>query len=362
MPGCAVLERLNREAGRMGRKKMKKPSKARGRRNHGASAITFWKAIIHLVAFIMISTAVTVCATEIVPCPRDITNNNGIDPCDSRSIAWHPAAPGHRIAGAALVIHGLNLKPSKMQTIMTFLTRQGIACLNLSLRGHGDNYDSQDSLSVEKARLSSFADVSYTRWEEESFHAYLLLRRYSNFHNVPSFFVGYSLGALIGCNLVTRKDNVSFDKMILFAPALAPTVLGKTVKLLFFLHHLIVPTLAPEDYRNNWGVPLTAYRALYEGIDLFNSRANHRLNVPTILFLDEHDEFINWKEIDSIITRRKLDRWIIQKVMKDRDKSVTSLHHLVIDEDSVGKNCWRRMETIMKDHIGMMRVGTSNDS
>ena len=42
--------------------------------------------------------------------------------------------------GVALVIHGLNLKPERMQPLANELRRWGITVVLCALRGHGENY------------------------------------------------------------------------------------------------------------------------------------------------------------------------------------------------------------------------------
>ena len=51
---------------------------------------------------------------------------------------WFNSPTPESLQGVALVIHGLNLRPKKMSTIIDNLTRAGIDVLSLSLRGHGE--------------------------------------------------------------------------------------------------------------------------------------------------------------------------------------------------------------------------------
>lgn len=59
---------------------------------------------------------------------------------DVHSMQWFYSDRQTGLKGVALVIHGLNLRPARMQPIISELTGSGIDVLGLSLRGHGDNY------------------------------------------------------------------------------------------------------------------------------------------------------------------------------------------------------------------------------
>ena len=78
--------------------------------------------------------------------------------------------------GVALVIHGLNLRPDKMQTIISVLAESGMDVLRLSLRGHGENYTHRADINEEQARLEAFKAVSYPLWLNEAYLAYTQVR------------------------------------------------------------------------------------------------------------------------------------------------------------------------------------------
>ena len=77
-----------------------------------------------------------------------------------------------KIKGVALVIHGLNLRPDKMEPIISLLTHSNLDVLNLSLRGHGSNYLHKKGEDDGKARLEAFKTVSYELWIDEVYYAY----------------------------------------------------------------------------------------------------------------------------------------------------------------------------------------------
>ena len=79
------------------------------------------------------------------------------------STQWHKIKRTKKVKGVALVVHGLNLKPERMQSIITELNDAGIDVLNLSLRGHGNNYLRNPHLSDDRGQTGvlSNSNVSF---------------------------------------------------------------------------------------------------------------------------------------------------------------------------------------------------------
>jgi hypothetical protein len=86
---------------------------------------------------------------------------------------WYLADSQKKTSGVALVIHGLNLRPDRMEPIISQLGQAGIDALNVSLRGHGENFDHRQGIDSAKARLETFKAVSYPLWTNEAYCAYL---------------------------------------------------------------------------------------------------------------------------------------------------------------------------------------------
>jgi alpha-beta hydrolase superfamily lysophospholipase len=266
---------------------------------------------------------------------------------------WHKIKRTKRVKGVALVVHGLNLKPERMQSIISELNDAGIDVLNLSLRGHGNNYLKNSNLSDDEARLEAFQTVTYRLWLEEIYTAYLQVRQRAYKKRVPVFFVGYSLGGLMGCDLLLLQHDVSYDRMVLFAPALSITVEGYLLKALMPFPNMVIDSLSPIYYRSNVGTPMAAYKALFEAVDHFNKNANDKLNKPTLIFIDEKDEFVPFVKLNEIITQRKLDHWQVHVVRKDSHIGENISYHLIIDKDSVGQQMWKQMKEAIKKHFNI---------
>jgi len=267
------------------------------------------------------------------------------------STRWYYKSPFKRSRGVALVVHGLNLKPEKMESIIRQLNRAGIDALNVSLHGHGDNYVRSDRGDQKEARLDSFRTVTYSLWSSEVRRAYRKVLDRGRRKNVPLSLVGYSLGGLLGCDLLVSDAEVHFDRMVLFAPALNSTSEPYLLKALMPFPNLVIDSLSPESYRSNDGTPMAGYKALFEAFGHFHGRINTALNVPTIVFMDREDEFISPDKLQEMVSRGNLDRWKVITIRKASPELASAAHHLLIDEAVTGKEAWAQIVSSFLTHL-----------
>ena len=257
---------------------------------------------------------------------------------------WYKTHRREEIKGFALVIHGLNLRPDKMQAIISMLTDSGIDVLRLSLRGHGKNYTHHAGIDEDQARLEAFKAVSFPLWMNEADLAYTEVQKRAAQKKVPLFFVGFSLGGLIGLDLFASQPDVHYERMVLFAPAIKLHSLHYLARILSPFSRLVIPSLTPESYLSNKkGTPMAAYNALFEGLQQFEKHVNHKINVPTLIFIDEEDEFIPVRAFKELIDEKKLDQWKLYIVEKEAGANQDTFHHHIIDEYSTGKAVWQEM-------------------
>lgn len=264
---------------------------------------------------------------------------------------WHEKPPFRKRRGVALVLHGLNLKPEKMESLISLLNRAGIDALNVSLRGHGDNYLPKAERSPSEARLDAFRTVTYPLWSSEVRQAYQRVRERGRQKKVDLFLVGYSLGGLLGCDLLASKPGVRFARMVLLAPALNVTIESYLLRALMPFPNLVIDSLSPANYRSNDGTPMAGYKALFEALEHFERHVSPKLNIPTLVLMDPEDEFISHDEMREMIAGKRLDRWKMVTVRKATDLTDPYAHHLLIDEATMGKAAWRDMGNAALNHL-----------
>jgi alpha-beta hydrolase superfamily lysophospholipase len=287
------------------------------------------------------------------PFAPDVSNDRHTkDEADNNSIRWHPKSSQTKLAGVALVMHGLNCRPDKMEAIIKALNAVGIDCLNVSLRGHGSNFTPIDKIDADAARMAAFKSVTYRLWKTEAYSAYRFARQKSDLHQKPLFLIGFSMGGLLGVDLLASNSNVKFDKMILFAPAIAMHQRNYLIRFFSPFPELVIPSAGDMTYLANEGTPMAAYNALFDMHSHFENHLNpEKINIPTIVFIDAEDELVSDTRLNEMVRDQKLDRWKIHPVKKDDTATGVKMHHLVIDEASVGDRMWQEIVNITIMHL-----------
>jgi alpha-beta hydrolase superfamily lysophospholipase len=270
------------------------------------------------------------------------------------SMQWFYSDRHGESKGVALVIHGLNLRPGRMKPIISELTGSGIDVLGLSLRGHGENFSRSKGIDEDQARLETFKSVSYQVWMNEAYLAYLQVKTRGEKNGVPIFLTAFSLGGLIGLDLFASNADVKFDKLILFAPAIRLHATIYLERVLSPFPRLVLPSMAPNTYlANKQGTPIAAYNALFDGLNRFNKNAGQKLNVPTLVFIDEQDEFIPLGKLKKLVEEKKWDRWQFYIVEKDKTAEDERFYHHIIDASSTGKKVWQEMMSAASTHLAV---------
>jgi len=282
---------------------------------------------------------------------RNAQNRSIDDTSENPSIRWFHRNADQELKGIALIIHGLNLRPEKMESIIAILTGMGVDALNVSLRGHGQNYSQQDGSNDAQARLNAFKSVSYDLWREEIYAAYNIAKIRSTQNGIPLFFVGFSFGALMGVDLLASRPDVEFDRMVLFAPGLKIHSRYQIVRILAPFPGLTVPSFAIKSYRANDGTPIAAYNALLDSLEHLDHNLNSKINVPALIFIDKKDEFVSYDELKKLVENENLDRWKFHEVKKEAGGEPGKIHHLIIDEASTGQDAWREITDVMVEHL-----------
>jgi esterase/lipase len=281
---------------------------------------------------------------------------------ETSSIRWYKRKNNTKLSGVALVIHGLNSRPKKMESIIAKMNDFGIDCLNLSLRGHGENYSDRNHKDSADARMETFKSVSYPLWKSEAYQAYQRVERISNLYAAPMFFVGFSMGGLLGVDLLSSDPRVKFDKMVLFAPAIKMHMRNSLLKILSPFPRIVIPSIAHKSYLTNDGTSIAAYNALFEMYAHLENNLDPKINIPTIVFIDKQDELISFSGLQNMVRDQNLDQWKIHPVKKDKTATKIKMHHLIIDEASVGKNMWQEIVDVTITHfLGRQSAGTIDE-
>ena len=85
-----------------------------------------------------------------------------------------------------LVAHGLNVRPAAMQPLIDWLNSKGSDVYLVKLSGHHQ----EGGVSIQ--------EVTAAIWWEEMVYGYNIAKRTASLQGLPVYFLGYSLGALLG--------------------------------------------------------------------------------------------------------------------------------------------------------------------
>jgi esterase/lipase len=236
--------------------------------------------------------------------------------------------------GVILLAHGLNLKPSKMNSLAHSFSRHGYFSLRVSLSGHRGN-------------LSEMKLVNRNLWLSEMKAHYCMALEKSQQLGLPLYFIGYSLGAAVLLDLLKSRDlKNNFQKMVVIAPAIRVHWYTRFPKLLaFFSRKIVIPSLNNEDYRMHKGTTTAAYEALHKIIDKFDTPHKKKLKNPILVIIDPDDELVSLSKIETMIEENKLDNWDIFKVSNDKASVAKKYHHLIIDPPTMGEVNFSQMES-----------------
>jgi len=269
----------------------------------------------------------------------------------TRTSRWYPQRLPGKPKGVTLVIHGLNLRPEKMESMITRINEAGIDALCLSLRGHGENYCRRKDLNTAETRMASFKKVSYEIWFRETYDAYQQVKQRGDRDQVPVHLIGFSLGGLIGLDLFATESDVGFDRMVLLAPAVRLRGRNHLIRLLSPFPRLVIPSLLPEEYLANKGTPMAAYNAVFHALKHFERHMNLRINVPALLLVDKKDEIVSYAGLQKLVASKGFNQWKLVPVKKEENGPRKTMHHLIIDQSSTGTGTWRRIVDTMISHL-----------
>lgn len=248
--------------------------------------------------------------------------------------------------GVCLICHGLNTDPKRMNALGDFLESEGIETFRMKLTGHCED-------------PQKFKEVSSSLWLKELYDTYLKAKARSQELGVPLYYLGYSLGGALNAALMQSQEDVKYDKIFLFAPALAIRKTSYLIRLFKPLgKKFIIPSFAPKDYTAHKGISGAAYDALFDVIALPRKEKYSKLNVPTQIFIDPMDELVSPGGLLKIKKEYNMDQWEMVYVTKSKATAQYRMKHLILDKESLGEETWAHVQGKMKEFLSPERKRT----
>ena len=201
------------------------------------------------------------------------------------------------------------------------------------------------------------AEVKAQIWREHFNKAIQEAHTQAQQLQVPLYFVGFSLGALVALEWLSAQpqSKLYINKMLLIAPAIATPWYSRAASglLSIFSKSLSLPSRSPKQYRANKGTTVAAYEALFTLKKSLEDARFKNANLPTLVLIDKHDELVPSARVRNIITEHSLGRWELSIVNNHFAQENYGFRHLMVDQESVGPNLWVELSERVIKYLDM---------
>jgi esterase/lipase len=240
--------------------------------------------------------------------------------------------------GVIVVVHGLNVKPSKMGTpetegtLVKFLLDSGYNVYRVTLTGHAGS-------------IENMQNVTKSDWLSDAYIQYCEAKIAAERADLSIYLLGFSLGALVFESLMNENTAtpVQFEKVILFSPAIAIKTNAKVILMLQPLtnNSSIINSVSPEEYRAQRGASMGAYKNVFSMEEKLRDVSFFKNNVDTIIFIDKNDEMISIGTLKNRIKQYNLTNWNVLEISNKGAVIKPQYHHLLIDNRCVSLATWQ---------------------
>ncbi len=254
--------------------------------------------------------------------------------------AWIGPKPSEA-RGFVLVVHGLNLRPSRMIPLAETICnpRTGLACRMVVLPGHSEVGDS----GMSRVTTDSWKTAMITEIGD-----FMRRKRASK----PAYFLGFSLGALVGPWAIQQLEEQPFSKLVLLAPPLETKFYARAALLIPGPSTMMIPSKNHPDYRVNDGTSLGAYRALFAIQDESRAGVQQRLNIETLALVNPRDELVSSSGLRKRVAASGWSKWRVETIPALRPRLDPVYQHLFIDEASMGTEGWKVIQSKILEFLG----------
>jgi esterase/lipase len=268
---------------------------------------------------------------------RSYERGHGILP-EEQTEVFLPKGP---IKAVALVMHGLNQKPLRMNEFSRVMADNGIAAVRGVLAGHGGDSE----------RLKT---VTREQWLADTHRVFCLADTMAKKHKVSLVGIGFSLGALLITDLATTPEyaSVKFDRVFYLAPAITPSWFGQLVKVFQPLPYLVIPSANRNDNRSNFLTPVSAYNALFKSADEVLRRGPEKVPFPALVYIDPQDELVSTGDLQKWVQRMPPGTpWRVELITRGDDALLKDFHHSIFESRFLGKKAWDGMVSAAVDFL-----------
>lgn len=193
-----------------------------------------------------------------------------------------------------------------------------------------------------------YLNVHATDWDRDAREFHALAKAKADELGVPLHLVAYSFSAAIYQALA---EELRFTSKIYFAPAIA-------IRFWFPVAALLAKAIPRATYRSmnlqgyyaNATSGMLAVQALEHFVRRVAALRKKDDPTPTLVWIDPKDELVSYKGIRIQAGRRK--SWRLEKISNAGARMNPAYHHLIINEDSIGKEEWERVVNGSVEFLG----------
>lgn len=232
---------------------------------------------------------------------------------------WHPMDASIKRTSVAVLVPGLNLDPSKLNSIAALFASHGSESFIVELKFP----DEQE------------ADGSVVDWRAQVHHALCVAQRRAQSLGVKSLHaLGYSLGALSLLDTQNSRYRVVPTTFTLISPSLFERFFPSLIRLIDWIPFGSLPSFNHKGYRLRASTSLETYRELRHRRDHFFKHLALISSWPkTLVFMSPKDELLSFDKTKQFSEKMN---WGFVKLTPSATNNKT-IHHLLIDPPSMGK-------------------------
>lgn len=247
---------------------------------------------------------------------------------------WHPMDQSLKRESVAILVPGLNLKLSKLNSIASLYSAHASEAFIVELK-----FPAEKDSDVDE------------NWREQVHHALCMVQRRAQSLGVTKIHaLGYSLGALSLLDTQNSRYRVTPTTLTLISPALYERFFPSLIKLIDWIPFGSLPSFNLKDYRLRAFTSLETYRELRRRRDHFFSNLEQVPSWPaTIVFMSPDDELLDFEKTKEFSEKRN---WSFFK-LTPKPTNERTIHHLIVDPPSMGREQFEFFAQELGKHIDL---------
>lgn len=237
--------------------------------------------------------------------------------------------PTNTIHAVAVVMHGLNQKPSLMNDVAREMALRGVLCIRGVFSGHGGD-------------AQALASVTRDVWVADVCRVAQFGSTVAKHFGVPLVAVGFSLGGLLVVDAAANAQNPPrFQRAVLLAPAFTPSFWASCLRMTRYFPRFPVPSFSPLAYRANNVLPGCAYSALFASAERVECLAKSPF--PAVVYINPRDEIVSFSSIKKFIHKKQgVLGWPVKSVLRSPEVR-GGYRHFLFSRSDMGEHVWRGM-------------------